>query len=361
MKKHQKVFDPLGDPKDGHILTRAIIDTIREPLIVLDGDLRIITASRSFYKKFNLTHRNTHDKLFYEIAENSWDIPALRSLLEKIIPKRIAMEAYEVTHNFPFLGLRTMLVNAREIKYENGKKKMLLSIFDITLERSLKSEKEKLMSQKDLLLREMRHRIANSLQLIASILTLKAGMVKSEESRFHLEDAHNRIMTVATIQEQLDPTALDGEKIKIGPYLTGLCNSLSRSMIGGRKPITLSVDATQDIGTRTSEEAISFGLITTELVINSLKHGFPGKKGGKVLVTYVSKKMPKWSLTVSDNGAGYPMKIKNDQPGLGTGIVAALANQLGAKITTKSTKDGTKVSIIYNHELSRKKNLSNRR
>ncbi len=361
MSHHQKVSDPLGDPKDGHILTRAIIDTIREPLIVLDEELRVITASSSFYKKFSLNRENTHSKMFYDLGEGEWNIPPLRKLLEKIIPKHTTIEGYEVKHNFPFLGLRTMLVNAREIQYENGRKKMLLSIFDNTIERELQSEKEKLLSQKDLLLKEMRHRIANSLQLIASILILKAGMVKSKETRFQLEDAHSRIMTIATVQEQLDPSALEGEKVKIGKYLTALCNSLSKSMIGGRKPITIEVMIGVDARKVSPEEAVSLGLMTTELVINSLKHAFPGTKEGKVLVTYMSTNK-KWSLSVADDGIGQSKKIKSKRPGLGTGIVSALAEQISAKIKIESTKLGTKVSITHAHAKNQKnKSLSNRR
>ncbi len=333
-----------GDPKDGHILTRAIIDTIREPLIVLDENLRIIVASRSFYKKFNLTHKNTRDKMFYDLGNGQWNVPALRTLLEQVIPKHTTVEDYEVRHDFPFLGSRTMSVNALEIRYENGRKKMLLSIHDATIEKNLESEREKLMAQKDLLLKEMRHRIANSLQLIASILILKAGTVKSEESRFHLEDAHSRIMTIATVQEQLDPSTFDEGDVMVGKYLTALCESLSKSMIGGRRAITLTVKSGK--GTVTSEEVISLGLMTTELVINSLKHAFPGEKGGKVLVTY-SAKGPKWSLSVADNGTGHSKKADSSQPGLGTGIVAALASQMKAVIKTKSTKLGTKVSVTH--------------
>jgi len=240
--QHNGTFDPLGDSKDGHILARAIISTIQEPLIVLDGDLRVIVASRSFHKKFGLTYKNTHDNMFYEINNGQWNIPALRTLLEKIIPEHTTVEEYEVEHNFPILGSRTMLVNAREIRDENDKKKILLSIFDVTEERVLKLEKEKLLTQKDLLLKEMRHRIANSLQLIASILLLKAELVDSIESRSHLEDAHERIMAIATVQQQLDPVER-GEDIQVGDYLTALCKSLEKSMIGGRKPITLHVKA----------------------------------------------------------------------------------------------------------------------
>ncbi len=339
----EKTFDPLSDPKDGHILTQAIIETIHEPLIVLDGDLRVIVASHSFYKKFDLTHENTHEKMFYDIGGGQWNIPALRTLLESVIPDHTVVKGYEVEHNFPFFGQRTLVLNAREIRYENGRKKMLLSIADITDRRTLENEREKLLIQKDLLLKEMSHRIANSLQLIASILLLKAETVDSKESRLHLEDAHERIMSIATVQRQLDPVGI-GEQIPVAGYLTALCKSLVRSMIGGRKPITVEVRA--GVGSVSSDTAVSFGLITTELVINAIKHAFPNDQAGEIIVTYQADTTG-WTLSIEDNGIGESEAKQATPRGLGTSIIGALANQLQAVIRTESSADGTKVSIIH--------------
>lgn len=337
--------NPFGDPKDSHILTQAIIDTIQEPLIVLDEDLRIITASRSFYKKFKQTYANTTGKKFYDLGNGQWNIPKLRDLLEKVILEKNPVEGYEVDHDFPFLGARTMILNAREVRYRNGHRKMLVSIFDITHQRRLEDEREQMIIQKDLLLQEMRHRVANSLQLIASILMLKADSVGSGESRTHLKDAHERIMSIATAQQQLDPVGL-GEDVSVEKYLSALCKSLARSMIRHRKPVELEVVASK--GSVTSDVAVSFGLITTELVINALKHGFPDKKKGRITVTYTTAKSG-WVLSVEDNGIG---KTKGkgkeaSQPGLGTSIIGAIANQLQATIKIKSSSLGTKVSVVH--------------
>lgn len=336
-------FDLLGGPKDGDTLTRAIIDTIREPLIVLDEKLCVITASRSFYKTFGGKPKTTQDRKFFELGNGQWNDPELKILLKKILPARTTIEGFQFEYTLPYpLGRRTMLINAREVRYKNGGGKILLSIFDITAERHLEAERERLLGQKDILLKEMRHRIANSLQLIASILILKAGMVQSEETRLHLEDAHSRIMTVATVQEQLDPLSLNGGVIEVKTYLAKLCESLAKSMIGNRHPISLTVHATK--GNATAEEAISLGLMTTELVINAIKHAFPNGRNGSVAVTYTARGAA-WTLQVADNGVG---QMKNDQqPGLGTGIVAALANQMKAEIKTKSDRHGMVVSIAH--------------
>jgi chemotaxis protein methyltransferase CheR len=336
--------DPLGDPKtEGHILTRAIIDTIHEPLVVLDEDLRIIVAGLSFYRKFDLTHENTVDKLFYDLGNGQWNAPALRTLLEKVIPEHTIVTDYEVEHIFPHLGLRTMLINAREIRDEQGKKKMLLSIFDVTERRALETEREDLLQQKDLLLKEMQHRVANSLQLIASVLTLKAATVSSEETRLHLEDAHERILSMATVQQHLDPI-YKGDDIPVASYLVALCKSLSRSMVGDRKPITIEVSAQP--GYVSSDMAVSFGLITTELVINAIKHAFPNDRKGVITVTYEMEESG-WVLSVADDGIGQTESVGGDRPGLGTSIIGALANQLHATIRNESSSKGLKVSLLH--------------
>lgn len=342
METHERVSDPLGDSTDGHLLTRAIIDTIREPLIILDEKLRIIAASNSFYKKFGLTEENTHGKMFYDLGNGQWNIPKLRKLLEEVLSTHVSIKGFEVEHVFPELGLRVMSISAREIRDEKGSKKMLLSIFDITQQRSLEAEREKLMIQKDLLLKEMRHRVANSLQLIASILLLKAETVDSKESRAHLEDAHERIMSIATVQQQLDPVGIN-EEVPMAGYLNGLCKSLSRSMVRG-KAIRIDVNAGE--GTMPSDSAVSIGLMTTELVINALKHAFPDAQPGVITVCYESAPSG-WTFSVSDNGVGKTKEPGGERPGLGTSIVGALANQLHAVIRTETSADGTKVIILH--------------
>ncbi len=288
-----------------------------------------------------MTHEVTYDKMFYDLGNGEWNVPALRTLLEQVIPEHMVVEDYQVVHEFLSLGNRTMLVNACEIRYENGRKKMLLSIDDVTEKRHIEKELEKVIEQKNILLTEMRHRIANSLQLIASILLLKAGTVASEDARLHLEDAHGRITSIAMVQRHLDPAGLIADRVEVGPYLTGLCESLATSMIGGRKQVTLTVVAQS--GTVSSEQAISFGLLTTELVINALKYAFP-KDQGRIVVTFQADDRA-WKLTIEDNGVRY---VKNpDNQGLGTSIVASLAKQLGADLTSVSTTQGTCVSLAY--------------
>jgi two-component sensor histidine kinase len=334
----------VTSPEQRRSLEEAIVDTVREPLIVLDEGLRVLVASRSFYRAFDVTRQQTEGRSLYELGDGQWNIPALRELLEDIIPHHTTIEEFEVEHDFPTIGRRTMLLNARKVFYEgNNSTSLLVAIEDVTERRALEYEKDELLRQKDLLLQEMNHRINNSLQIIASILLLKAHTVQSEETRQHLHAAHERVMSVAAVQEQLHPTPF-GAEIEVRNYLTRLCESLAASMILDDQPVSIRVEAGE--GSTTSEQAVSMGLITTELTINALKHAFPPGAAGNIVVGFESTARA-WRLSVSDNGVGISGRLP-DAPiriGLGTSIVEALTRQLGGRVTTAASSPGTTVSV----------------
>jgi chemotaxis protein methyltransferase CheR len=202
-----------------------------------------------------------------------------------------------------------------------------------------------LLQQKGVLLDEIQHRIANSLQIIASIILLKANRVESEETRLHLQDAHKRVMSVAAVQEQLHASGAIGP-IEMVPYLSRLCETLASSMIGDSRPITMKVAGKG--GTATARQAESLGLIATELVMNALKHAFPtDKSDGRIVIAY-DVDGTNWKLAVADNGVGRPDGVfAQPKTGLGTGIVKALAQQLSAQAETESSPEGTTVSITH--------------
>ncbi|MEO7617944.1 MAG: PAS domain-containing protein, partial [Candidatus Saccharibacteria bacterium] len=91
-----------------------IVEAVSIPLIVLDLDLRVIYANKAFYSSFNETAAHTEHEVIFDLGNGQWDIPALRVLLETIIPEKTAMDGFEVEHDFPGLGRRTMLLNARK-------------------------------------------------------------------------------------------------------------------------------------------------------------------------------------------------------------------------------------------------------
>lgn len=338
--------------EDAQTLAEAIVDTIHEPLIVLDGGLRVLAASRAFYEIFRVDPQHTMGCRLYDLGDGQWNIPALRLLLETIIPEKTAMDGFEVEHDFPGVGRRTMLLNARKVIYEtSADSTILLAFTDITARRlverdlaDLLEHTEELLRQKQILLQEMQHRVANSLQIIASILLIKARAVTSEETRLHLRDAHQRVLSVAEVQSHLHASGgLD--RIEVGPYLTKLCASLAASMLGDSHPISLRVEA--DHGLIGSDKAVSMGLIVTELVINAIKYAFPEPRADALILVGFESAGEGWLLTVADNGVGaMETAVPLPHGGLGTAIVEALVKQLDARMQVASAA-GMAVSIRH--------------
>ena len=118
----------------------AIVDTVREPMLVLSADLRVRRANRSFYRTFKVTPDVTVDRLVYDLGNQQWDIPWLRKLLEEVLPQDTAFDDFEVEHAFPGIGRKSMLLNARRICGKDGQTEFILLAIEDTTERRLAEE-----------------------------------------------------------------------------------------------------------------------------------------------------------------------------------------------------------------------------
>ena len=341
----------LRDLAEAQTLALAIVDTLPEPFLVLDDTLHLLAGSRCFYEVFGEDPAKARGRSLFDLSGGRWDIPGLRQLLATVIPEHAAMEGFEFEQDFAQLGKRTFQLNALPIRDGEGSSRMvLLAIKDITERRIVEQEKQKLLEhteelleQQRTLLREMQHRIANSLQIIASILLLKAGSVSSEETKNELRAAHQRVMSVAAVQNHLH--ASEGiEQIEMGPYLTKLGAGLASSMVGPKQNIDIVVAASE--GALPSSHAVSVGLIVTELIMNAIKYAFPRPRASARIRVTFEKARSDWKLTVSDNGVGRsPSEESKASTGLGTALIGALAKQLKAQITEASTAKGLSVAV----------------
>jgi len=121
------------DYQDALEYAQDIIDTVRNSLVVLDGDLKIVSASKSFYKTFKVDVQNTEKQLIYSLGNGQWNIPKLKELLETIIPYNASFDDFQVEHDFQNIGRRIMMLNARRIPRPPEKPRIiLLAIEDIT-------------------------------------------------------------------------------------------------------------------------------------------------------------------------------------------------------------------------------------
>ena len=231
---------------------------------------------------------------------------------------------------------RRLVLNAQKLDYDRrNHTRLILTVSDVTEAQFAEKLKDDLIRKNAVLLQELQHRVANSLQIIASVLLQSARRVQSDETRSHLHAAHQRVMSVAALQRQLAISSQDD--VHLGPYFMELCQTIGASMI--RDHHILKLEAECDDSIVRADVSLSLGLVVTELVINALKHGFPDDRGGKISVVYRSHDTD-WTLSVSDNGVGMPTHADNARPGLGTSIVKAFATQLHALVGIKDADPG---------------------
>jgi two-component sensor histidine kinase len=324
-------------------LMLAMVASSDAPLLLLGANLEVIAVSNSFGRAFEIDTIDARGRAIFELGAGDWNLPTLRSLLSATVSGHAAIDAYEMDLKKCNGDMRHLVVKAQKLEYGDADvPRLLVTISDVTNARAAERLKDDLLRERAGLLEEMQHRIANSLQIIASVLMQSARSVQSEETRIHLKDAHNRVMSLATVQRQLSSSGkLD---VQLLPYFTHLCKSLSASMIHDHNNQSIHVNG--DASSVGADTSVSLGLIVTELVINALKHAFPDGRAGKIMVDYQSHG-PNWTLVVNDDGVGMHLQTLSTTPGLGTSIVEALARQLHARVQVVDARPGTAVSIIH--------------
>jgi PAS domain S-box-containing protein len=160
----------------------SIINTVRDPLIALDQDLRVVTASRSFYDVFKVKPEETVGQLIYDLGNKQWAIPKLRELLETILPQKITFDDYEVEHDFTTIGRRIMLLNARQIQRVLGKERIvLLAIEDITERRELEEVHSKKQAVEQI--RKARKALGATIQAIVMIVETRDPYTAGHQRR----------------------------------------------------------------------------------------------------------------------------------------------------------------------------------
>ncbi|MFI4948574.1 MAG: sensor histidine kinase [Alphaproteobacteria bacterium] len=314
-----------------------IVETVREGILVLDPDLSIRFANRSFCQTFAVAPEDTVGRKLYEIGEGQWDLPKLRSALDTIISGRNGntIEAFEVEYLLPSIGRRVMVLNARKVyRPGNRRQQILLAIEDVT-------ERASTHERIGRLLEELTHRVKNSLQFIAAMVMIESRSHQSGQGKAALERVSHRITALGHLYSKLS-NAGTVEAVDAATYLDELCRDLIASVHReGDASIVLKTDIASEL--LPTDRAIPIGLIVNELVTNAVKYAFPGEAKGTVMVTL--KRMPgELRLTVADDGQG--LDAQRADSGLGGRLVDGFAQQLGGQVERKSDRHGTTVQLI---------------
>jgi PAS domain S-box-containing protein len=241
----------------------------------------------------------------------------------------------------PFLGS----ICAVAVKDESGKIKYFDGIVEDITDRKLAEEKVRSsLSEKEVLLREIHHRVKNNLQIISSLLNLQSRQVKDEPALDMFQESRNRVRSMALVHEKLYRSK-DLAKVDFSGYIQSLATHLF--MVYGIKTdaVRLDIDV-QDVYLNINT-SIPCGLIVNELISNSLKHAFTEGNGGNIRIVLRPENGNKFKLVVSDNGCGLPQNVDVTQTeSLGLQLVSMLVSQLQGSIHIERNK-GTSFQIIF--------------
>lgn len=323
----------------------SVINTVREPLIALDQDLRVVSVSRSFYEFFKVKQEDTVGQLIYDLGNKQWDIPKLRELLETILPQKTTFDNYEVEHDFATIGKRIMLLNARQIQQALGKKRIiLLAIEDITDRKNADKKINALLAEKNIILKEVHHRIKNSMSTIKSLLSLQADMLKDPIAIEAFLDTESRVQSMMLLYDKLYRST-DYMEISIKEYLFSLIDEIIENFPNSN---LVTVEKNIDDFIFDAKRLQSIGIIINELLTNIMKYAFAGKREGvKLVVVSVKMKDNNVSIIIKDNGVGIPENTNfENSSGFGLTLVRLLTEQIGGTIRIEK-ENGTSVILQF--------------
>ena len=165
---------------------RTVVDTVREPFLILDEKLRVISANKTFYSFFRVKQGSTENELVYDLGNGQWNIPRLRSLLEEILPKNTFFEGFEVEHTFPVIGKKIMMLNARRIHTSHEEIPIiLLAMEDITTQKEFENEKKTYTKRLEL---EVDKRTSELKTRVKELEQINKSMVNRELKMIELKD-----------------------------------------------------------------------------------------------------------------------------------------------------------------------------
>jgi len=351
------------------LFSQEIVDTLREPLLVLDAELRVELANQSFYRAFQQSREETEGKLIFDLGNGQWDIPSLRILLEEIIPAHAQFEKYEVEHRFPRIGPRSMVLNARRIRGEaGGIERVLLAIEDVTDRTRAEEERARLMRQEKMAReeaeREIRARemfmsiISHDLRSPLNVISSSAQLLMTSPPAAHPERLADQLQVIVRSAERMDRligNLLDFSRINAGSFSILQAEVETAPLLrevhaelrprAEKKAIDFRCEAPEDLPPISADRDRILQVLAN-LVGNAVKLT---PEGGRI--TLRAEPQDSWvQFSVSDTGPGISEEDKKElfepfwqakagvaaSAGLGLAIAKGIVEAHGGKIRVES-------------------------
>ena len=334
--------------KSEHLLDR-IFKTLRDAITVCDKSGNITFMNPTAKKHLGLSKGDNifksinHGISFYDYKDEQIDINFL-PFFEAFKTKTDQTGIYKMffqDSSFKWVSEYVYVFEDEEHNFDG----MLSCATDIT---ELKVSAEKIsetLREKDILLKEIHHRVKNNLQIISSLLSLQANTIKNDQVTSILSESRNRVKTMALIHEKLYQSS-DLTRIEIRSYLKNLVQQIFAGSSADIKQISYEVRS--DNVFMSIDDAVPCGLIINELVSNSIKHAFTDGRKGRIIVEFLLLPNGKRSLAVADDGEGIPQNFDVEKTdSLGMKLISSLSKQIGGEPNIIRQDNGTAVIIIF--------------
>ena len=302
--------------KSGHVQAQGVLDTISVPLLVLDTSFRVITANNAFVQTFKVARDDVLETPLFTLGNGQWDIPDLKLLFEAVIPKSAGILGYEVTHDFPSIGKRTFLIDARRLVHpDNNSTNILVQFEDVT-------EKHRLDAERDFVISETRHRLKNVFAVVRAIAYQTDTEGKSAEQ--YRDTVVGRIDAATKAQE----LSLSVQNTAFADLLEKAVNvaGLDRFRIVAGPAAVLP-----------HSRVLPVSMMYHELMTNALKYGALSAPAGMVHIN--------WTVETLDNGKDAIVCEWREQDGppcheplrrgYGTSLIEGTANYMGGRAQLK--------------------------
>lgn len=351
--------------------TESIIETVREPLIVLTSGLKVKTANRSFYKTFRVSRKDTEDCYIYELGNGQWDIKKLRALLEEILSKNTEFEGFEVEHDFQYIGRKVMVLNARKLLQRNIKEEMILvAIEDITDRKRSEEALNVLITKLEQSNRELQdfasvasHDLQEPLrkiQAFGDLLKNEYGSALPEDGQQYLQRMQNAAARMHVLINDL--LAFSRITTKAQPFVPVNLEKISQEVLSDLEIHIKQVNAEVEVSSLPTIDAdpLQMRQLIQNLISNSLKFHQPDVPAHiQIYAELLNEEDLEGKLSnpkmcqifVEDNGIGFDEKYldkiftvfqrlhyRNEYEGTGVGLAICrkIAERHGGTITARS-------------------------
>ncbi|WP_342354142.1 PAS domain-containing protein [Rhizobium grahamii] len=309
----------------GHVQAQGIVDTMTQPVVVLDHGMCVTTANPAFIKSFGAERDDIIGQNFFQLGDGQWDIPELKLLISEVIPKAAAVVGFQVTHDFPTIGKRTFLVDARRLVHPDDNSTSILVIFDdVTLTQRHEAEQ-------DFIISEMRHRMKNLFAVVRALAneTQAEGQTVTEYRETFLArlDLTLRAQEIAASAEAID------------------FETLVRRSVGSLAANRLKCDGPSVA--ITASKVVSTSMIFHELATNAAKYGGLATDGGRLQLTWSVENGPRDRTYLKCEWRevdGLPVKTPS-RKGYGSELIEGMITHLGGSMELNFLPEGLAATI----------------